>query len=177
MVSHPELFDLSIAHMDCDAFFASVEKRDDPSLEGKPVIIGGGRRGVVSTACYVARIRGVRSAMPMFQALKLCPEAIVIKPRMEAYAEASRAIRAMMEELTPAIEPLSLDEAFLDLTGTSRLHGAPPAVILARLIKRMREELGLTGSVGLSHNKFLAKVASDLEKPHGFSIHWRGGDH
>lgn len=170
MVSHPELFDLSIAHMDCDAFFASVEKRDDPSLEGKPVIIGGGRRGVVSTACYVARIRGVRSAMPMFQALKLCPEAIVIKPRMEAYAEASRAIRAMMEELTPAIEPLSLDEAFLDLTGTSRLHGAPPAVILARLIKRMREELGLTGSVGLSHNKFLAKVASDLEKPHGFSI-------
>ncbi|GGX41862.1 DNA polymerase IV [Tateyamaria omphalii] len=170
MVSHPELFDLSIAHMDCDAFYASVEKRDDPSLEGKPVIIGGGRRGVVSTACYVARIRGVRSAMPMFQALKLCPEAIVIKPRMEAYAEASRAIRDMMEEMTPAIEPLSLDEAFLDLTGTARLHGAPPAVMLARLIKRMRDELGLTGSIGLSHNKFLAKVASDLEKPHGFSI-------
>ncbi|MBY5933126.1 DNA polymerase IV [Tateyamaria omphalii] len=170
VVSHPELFDLSIAHMDCDAFYASVEKRDDPSLEGKPVIIGGGRRGVVSTACYVARIRGVRSAMPMFQALKLCPDAVVIKPRMDAYVEASRAIRVMMEELTPAIEPLSLDEAFLDLTGTARLHGAPPAVMLARLVKRMRDELGLTGSIGLSHNKFLAKVASDLEKPHGFSI-------
>lgn len=174
IVSHPELFDLTIAHMDCDAFYASVEKRDDPSLEGKPVIIGGGRRGVVSTACYVARIRGVRSAMPMFQALKLCPEAVIIKPRMEAYVAASRAIRTMMEELTPAIEPLSLDEAFLDLSGTTRLHGAPPAVILARLIRRMRAELGLTGSIGLSHNKFLAKVASDLEKPHGFSVIGKG---
>ncbi|MEO0379250.1 MAG: DNA polymerase IV [Pseudomonadota bacterium] len=170
IVAHAELFDLTIAHMDCDAFYASVEKRDDPSLEGKPVIIGGGRRGVVSTACYVARIRGVRSAMPMFQALKLCPEAVIIKPRMDAYVEASRAIRTMMEELTPAIEPLSLDEAFMDLSGTTRLHGAPPAVMLARLIKRMRSELGLTGSIGLSHNKFLAKVASDLEKPHGFSV-------
>ena len=156
--------------MDCDAFYASVEKRDDPSLADKPVIIGGGRRGVVSTACYVARIRGVRSAMPMFQALKLCPEAVVIKPRMSAYVEASRAIRAMMEEMTPDIEPLSLDEAFLDLTGTARLHGHPPAFMLARLVKRMRDELGLTGSIGLSHNKFLAKVASDLDKPHGFSV-------
>ena len=170
IVTHPELFDLTIAHMDCDAFYASVEKRDDPTLEGKPVIIGGGRRGVVSTACYVARIRGVRSAMPMFQALKLCPDAVIIKPRMEAYVDASRAIRAMMEQMTPAIEPLSLDEAFMDLSGTARLHGAPPAVMLARLIKRMRTELGLTGSIGLSHNKFLAKVASDLEKPHGFSV-------
>lgn len=170
VVAHDELFSLSIAHMDCDAFYASVEKRDDPSLASKPVIIGGGRRGVVSTACYVARIRGVRSAMPMFQALKLCPDAVIIKPRMEAYVEASRAIRAMMEELTPDIEPLSLDEAFMDLSGTARLHGAPPAVMLARLIKRMRKELGLTGSIGLSHNKFLAKVASDLDKPHGFSV-------
>lgn len=170
LISHPELFDLSIAHMDCDAFYASVEKRDDPTLSDKPVIIGGGRRGVVSTACYVARIRGVRSAMPMFQALKLCPDAVVIKPRMSAYAEASRAIRAMMEDLTPAIEPLSLDEAFLDLSGTQRLHGAPPAVMLARLVARMKDELGLTGSIGLSHNKFLAKVASDLDKPRGFSV-------
>lgn len=170
VISHPELFDLSIAHMDCDAFYASVEKRDDPSLESKPLIIGGGRRGVVSTACYVARIRGVRSAMPMFQALKLCPDAVVIRPRMEVYAKVSRDIRAMMDELTPVVEPLSLDEAFLDLSGTARLHGAPPAVMLARLIRRMRDELGLTGSVGLSHNKFLAKVASDLEKPRGFSV-------
>ncbi|MFV0512227.1 MAG: DNA polymerase IV [Jhaorihella sp.] len=170
ILAHPELFDLTIAHMDCDAFYASVEKRDDPGLAGKPVIIGGGRRGVVSTACYIARIRGVRSAMPMFQALKLCPEAVVIKPRMEAYAEASRAIREMMDELTPAVEPLSLDEAFLELGGTARLHGAPPAVMLARLVRRMKDELGLTGSIGLSHNKFLAKVASDLDKPRGFSV-------
>ena len=170
VLSHPELMGLTIAHMDCDAFYASVEKRDNPELDGKPVIIGGGRRGVVSTACYVARIRGVRSAMPMFQALKLCPEAVIIKPRMAAYVEASRAIRSMMEELTPALEPLSLDEAFLDMTGTARLHGAPPAVMLARLVRRMKTELGLTGSIGLSHNKFLAKVASDLDKPHGFSV-------
>lgn len=170
IVRHAELWDLSIAHMDCDAFYASVEKRENPELADKPVIIGGGKRGVVSTACYVARIRGVRSAMPMFQALKLCPDAVVLKPRMALYADVSRQIRAMMEDLTPAIEPLSLDEAFLDLSGTARLHGHPPAVMMARLVKRMRDELGVTGSVGLSHNKFLAKIASDLDKPHGFSV-------
>jgi DNA polymerase-4 len=170
VIAHAELYDLSIAHMDCDAFYASVEKRDNPELADKPVIIGGGRRGVVSTACYVARIRGVRSAMPMFQALKLCPDAVIVKPRMETYVEASRAIRQLMEELTPSIEPLSLDEAFIDLTGTARLHGHPPAVMLARLVKRMREELNLSGSIGLSHNKFLAKIASDLDKPRGFSV-------
>ncbi|WP_428928693.1 DNA polymerase IV [Marinibacterium sp. SX1] len=170
VLAHPELFTLSIAHMDCDAFYASVEKRDNPELADKPVIIGGGRRGVVSTACYIARIRGVRSAMPMFQALKLCPEAVVIKPRMSVYVEVSKQIRAMMEELTPAIQPLSLDEAFLDLTGTEKLHGAPPAIVLARLVRRMHNELGVTGSIGLSHNKFLAKVASDLDKPRGFSV-------
>ncbi len=170
IVTHDELWDLSIAHMDCDAFYASIEKRDNPELADKPVIIGGGRRGVVSTACYVARIRGVRSAMPMFKALELCPDAVVVKPRMSIYAETSRAIRAMMEEMTPAIEPLSLDEAFLDLTGTARLHGAAPAIMLGRLVKRMRAELGITGSIGLSHNKFLAKIASDLDKPQGFSV-------
>ncbi|MBT0957986.1 DNA polymerase IV [Alphaproteobacteria bacterium KMM 3653] len=170
VIRHAELFDLTIAHMDCDAFYASVEKRDNPELADKPVIIGGGKRGVVSTACYIARIKGVRSAMPMFQALKLCPEAVIVRPRMAAYAEASRAIRAMMEDLTPAIEPLSMDEAFMDLTGTTRLHGAPPAVMLAKLVARMQSELGLSGSIGLSHNKFLAKVASDLDKPKGFSV-------
>ncbi|MBL4916477.1 DNA polymerase IV [Szabonella alba] len=170
IVSHPELADLSIAHMDCDAFYASVEKRDNPELRDRAVIVGGGTRGVVSTCCYIARISGVRSAMPMFQALKLCPQAVVVKPRMAAYAETSRAIRAMMEDLTPAIEPLSLDEAFMDLTGTARLHGAPPAVMLARLLRRMETELGISGSVGLSHNKFLAKIASDLDKPRGFSV-------
>ena len=169
-IAHPELLDLTIAHMDCDAFYASVEKRDNPDLADKPVIIGGGRRGVVSTACYVARIKGVKSAMSMFQALKLCPEAVVVSPRMDAYVEASRAIRTMMDDLTPNVEPLSLDEAFMDMTGTVRLHGAPPAVMLARLIKRMKEEVGLSGSIGLSHNKFLAKVASDLDKPRGFSV-------
>jgi len=170
ILAHAELNSLSIAHMDCDAFYASVEKRDNPELRDHPVIVGGGQRGVVSTCCYIARIHGVRSAMPMFQAMKLCPQAVVVKPRFAAYVEASRAIRAMMEVLTPAIEPLSLDEAFLDLTGTARLHGAPPAVLLAGLVRRMETELGLSGSVGLSHNKFLAKIASDLDKPRGFSV-------
>ncbi len=165
-----ELFDLAIAHMDCDAFYASVEKRDTPALRNKPVIVGGGQRGVVTTACYIARIHGVRSAMPMFKALKLCPEAVVVKPRFAAYEAASREIRAMMQDLTPAIEPLSLDEAFLDLSGTARLHGAPPAVLMAGLVRRMEQELRLSGSVGLSHNKFLAKIASDLDKPRGFSV-------
>ena len=170
VLAHAELNSLSIAHMDCDAFYASVEKRDNPALRDVPVIVGGGQRGVVSTCCYLARIHGVRSAMPMFQALRLCPQAVVVKPRMAAYVEVSRAIRAMMEEMTPSIEPLSLDEAFLDLTGTERLHGAPPVVMLARLVRRMETELGLSGSIGLSHNKFLAKIASDLDKPRGFSV-------
>ena len=170
VLHHPELFDLSIAHMDCDAFYASVEKRDHPELIDKPLLIGGGRRGVVSTACYVARIRGVKSAMPMFQALKLCPDAVIVKPRMALYTEVSKEIRKMMDELTPSVEPLSLDEAFIDLSGTQKLHGLPPAVMLVKLTNRMRDELGLTGSIGLSHNKFLAKIASDLDKPRGFSV-------
>ncbi|MEO1238379.1 MAG: DNA polymerase IV [Pseudomonadota bacterium] len=170
ILAHPELYDLSVAHMDCDAFYASVEKRDDPTLRDKPVIIGGGRRGVVSTACYIARIKGVRSAMPMFQALNLCPDAVVVRGRMDVYVAESRKIRALMNDLTPAVEPLSLDEAFLDLTGTEKLHHAPPAVMLAGLAKRIEDELGLTISIGLSHNKFLAKIASDLDKPSGFSV-------
>lgn len=170
VLSHDELTTLSIAHMDCDAFYASVEKRDNPELQDKPVIIGGGKRGVVSTACYIARIKGVRSAMPMFKALKRCPDAVVVKPRMSVYVEVSKQIRELMLALTPAIEPLSLDEAFLDLTGTEKLHGAPPALLMARLVKSMETDLGLSGSVGLSHNKFLAKIASDLDKPRGFSI-------
>jgi DNA polymerase-4 len=170
LLSHPELMRLGVAHVDADAFYASIEKRDRPELAHLPVIIGGGRRGVVSTACYVARLRGVRSAMPMFRALELCPDAVVLKGRMDVYAAASRRIRAMMEELTPAVEPLSLDEAFLDLRGTERLHGAPPAATLARLQARIAEEVSVTVSVGLSHNKFLAKMASDLDKPQGFAV-------
>jgi len=170
VLRHDELLDLSMAHMDCDAFYASVEKRDHPHLANQPVIVGGGKRGVVSTCCYIARIKGVRSAMPMFKALELCPEAVVVPGRMDVYVGVSRQIRAMMEELTPAVQPISLDEAFLDLGGTQRLHGAPPAVLLARLAKRIEDELGITISVGLAHNKFLAKIASDLDKPRGFSV-------
>ena len=170
LIAHPELFTLSIAHMDCDAFYASVEKRENPALRDQPLIVGGGTRGVVSTCCYIARIRGVRSAMPMFQALRLCPDAVVLKPRMALYVETSRAIRGLMDALTPVVEPLSLDEAFLDLGGTQRLHHAPPAVLLARLARRIEMELGVTVSIGLSHNKFLAKLASDLDKPRGFSV-------
>jgi len=170
ILRHDELFALTIAHIDCDAFYASVEKRDDPGLRDKPVIVGGGRRGVVSAACYVARIHGVHSAMPMFKALKACPDAVVIRPDMAKYQTVGRQIRGMMEDLTPAVEPISIDEAFLDLTGTARLHGAPPAIVLAGLVRRIRREAGVTASVGLSYNKFLAKVASDLDKPHGFSV-------
>ncbi|HUB85810.1 MAG TPA: DNA polymerase IV, partial [Rhizomicrobium sp.] len=167
---HAELSTLSIAHMDCDAFYASIEKRDDPSLLDKPVIVGGGKRGVVSTCCYVARQFGVRSAMPMFQALKLCPKAVVIKPDFSKYTEASRAIRAMMRDLTPLVEPLSLDEAYLDLSGTERIHGRTPAKTMAALAKRVESELAITISVGLSFNKFLAKLASELDKPRGFAV-------
>ena len=170
VLRHPELHQLSIAHIDCDAFYAAVEKRDNPELADKPVIIRGGVRGVVSTACYVARIRGVKSAMPMFKALKLCPEAVVIKPDMAKYAEAGRHVRRLMMDVTPLVQPLSIDEAFLDLTGTSRLHGMCPALTLAHLIARIQTDVGISASVGLSHNKFLAKLASDLEKPRGFSV-------
>jgi DNA polymerase IV len=167
---HPELHRLAIAHLDCDAFYAAIEKRDDQSLADKPVIVGGGKRGVVSTACYIARINGVHSAMPMFQALKLCPDAVVIPPAMEKYAAVGREVRALMLELTPLVEPISIDEAFLDLSGTERLHRASPARSLAGLARRIEQEIGITVSVGLSFNKFLAKIASDLNKPRGFSV-------
>ena len=170
LLRHPELHQLSIAHIDCDAFYAAVEKRDRPELADKPVIVGGGTRGVVSTACYIARIHGVKSAMPMFKALKLCPDAVVIKPDMAKYSAAGKVVRELMGEVTPLVEPLSIDEAFLDLTGTARVHGMSPALTLAHLIARITEKVGITASVGLSHNKFLAKLASDLEKPRGFSV-------
>jgi len=170
IVAHAELSSLSIAHMDCDAFYASVEKRDRPELRDQAVIVGGGRRGVVTTCCYIARIKGVRSAMPMFKALKLCPEAVIIKPDFTKYRAASRQILGMAGELTPLIQNLSLDEAWMDLSGTERLHRAPPALTLARLQARIERETGLTVSIGLAANKFLAKVASDLDKPRGFSV-------
>ncbi len=170
LLRHAELNTLSIAHIDCDAFFAAVEKRDNPDLEDKPVIIGGQQRGVVSTCCYVARLYGVHSAMPMFQALKACPDAVVIRPEHGKYTREGYRIREMMKDVTPLVEPLSIDEAFLDLTGTTRLHGAPPAMTLLRLQRHIEEEIGITVSVGLSFNKFLAKTASDLDKPNGFAV-------
>jgi DNA polymerase-4 len=169
-VEHAELASLSIAHLDCDAFYASIEKRDDPSLAPHPVIVGGGKRGVVSTCCYVARAYGVRSAMPMFKALKLCPQAKVVRGDMRKYAKEGRTVRLMMEALTPQVQPLSIDEAFMDLSGTEVLHGALPAQSLIKLQNAVWEERRLTVSIGLSFNKFLAKTASDLDKPRGFSV-------
>ncbi|MBC7954002.1 MAG: DNA polymerase IV [Rhodospirillaceae bacterium] len=171
VVEHPELFDLSIAHVDCDAFYASVEKRDDPSLIPKPVIVGHpGGRGVVTTACYVARKFGPRSAMPMFKALELCPHAVVVPPDMAKYRRVSDSMRALFLRATPLVEPLSLDEAYLDLSAEARLVDRPPAVLLARLQRAIERRIGITVSAGLSYNKFLAKMASDRNKPRGFSI-------
>jgi DNA polymerase-4 len=170
VVRHDELSKLSIAHIDCDAFYATIEKRDDPSLAAEPVIVGGGRRGVVAAACYVARTYGVRSAMPMFEALRLCPQARVVRPNIEKYSRVGREVRQMMLALTPLVEPLSIDEAFLDLSGTVRLHGFSPAKVLARLARDVEKKLSITVSIGLSCNKFLAKIASDLDKPRGFAV-------
>ncbi|MFG1402292.1 DNA polymerase IV [Xanthobacter sediminis] len=170
LARHPEIDTLSIAHVDCDAFFAAVEKRDNPALADVPLIIGGGKRGVVSTACYIARISGVRSAMPMFKAKALCPDAVVLPPNMEKYRVAGRQVRAMMQALTPLVEPLSIDEAFLDLSGTQALHGLTPSRTLARFAREVEEKVGISVSVGLAPNKFLAKTASDLDKPRGFSV-------
>jgi DNA polymerase-4 len=170
LVRHQELASLSIAHVDCDAFYATVEKRDNPELADRPVIIGGGPRGVVLACCYVARLYGVRSAMPMFKALGACPDAVVIRPDMAKYREVGGEVRAEMRRLTPLVEPLSIDEAFLDLGGTEALHGACPAQLLAALARRVESAFGITVSIGLSNNKFLAKIASDLDKPRGFAV-------
>jgi DNA polymerase IV len=170
ILAHTELAHLAIAHLDCDAFYAAVEKRDNPALRDLPLIIGGGKRGVVSTCCYIARTFGVRSAMPMFKARALCPQAMVLPPNMAKYATEGRRIRQLMLQLTPLVEPLSIDEAFLDLSGTDLLHGMSPALTLARFAKEVETEVGITVSIGLSYCKFLAKIASDLDKPRGFAV-------
>ncbi|MBX9710814.1 MAG: DNA polymerase IV [Xanthobacteraceae bacterium] len=170
LVRHPALASLTLAHIDCDAFYATVAKRDNPDIADKPVVIGGGKRGVVSAACYIARTYGVRSAMPMFKALALCPHAVVVKPDMAQYVRVGREVRQRMMALTPLVEPLSIDEAFLDLSGTERVHGAIPAKVLARFASQVERDIGITVSVGLSVNKFLAKIASDLDKPRGFAV-------
>jgi DNA polymerase-4 len=169
LVRHHALPALTLAHIDCDAFYATVEKRDNPELADKPVIIGGGKRGVVSAACYISRTYGVRSAMPMFKALALCPQATVIGPDMAKYVRVGREVRHAMQALTPLVEPLSIDEAFLDLAGTQRVHGMIPAKVLARFAREIERDIGITVSVGLSCNKFLAKIASDVDKPRGFA--------
>ncbi len=171
---HAELHGLSIAHLDCDAFYAAIEKRDRPELRDVPVIVGGRHRGVVAACCYIARTYGVHSAMPMFQALRACPHATVIKPDMKKYVKVGREVRAMMQALTPLVEPLSIDEAFLDLDGTTSLHRASPAQSMAALARRVEQRLEITVSVGLSYNKFLAKIASDLDKPRGFAVIGQG---
>jgi DNA polymerase-4 len=170
LARHPEIETLSIAHVDCDAFYATIEKRDDPSLADKPVIVGGGQRGVVMTCCYVARTFGVKSAMPMFEARRLCPHASIVRPDMEKYARVGGEVRALMLKLTPQVEPVSIDEAFLDLSGTARLHAMSPAKALAGFADDVEKSLGITVSIGLSCNKFLAKIASDLDKPRGFAV-------
>ncbi len=170
VLHHPELERLAVAHVDCDAFYATIEKRDDSTLADKPVIVGGRQRGVVLTACYVARTFGVRSAMPMFEARRLCPSAAVVRPDMEKYARVGAQVRALMRDLTPLVEPVSIDEAFMDLSGTERLHGTSPAKSLAGFADRIEREIGITVSIGLSCNKFLAKIASDLDKPRGFAV-------
>ncbi len=170
IVRHAELNGLHIAHVDCDAFYASVEKRDRPELAARPVIVGGGVRGVVTAACYVARMYGVRSAMPMFKALKACPDAVVIRPDFPKYIAASRRIRALMGELTPLVQPLSIDEAVLDLAGTEALHRAPPAGVLARFALAVERQVGVTVSIGLAPNRLLAKIAAGRDKPRGFCV-------
>ncbi len=170
VIRNKHITTLAIAHLDCDAFFAAIEKRDDPSLKNRPVIVGGGKRGVVSTCCYIARLYGVRSAMPMFKALKACPDAVVITPNGEKYRLAAHQMREKMQALTPMIQPVSVDEAYLDLSGTGTLHKAPPAVSLARLAAEIERDIGITVSIGLSANKFLAKTASELDKPRGFAV-------
>ena len=174
VVRHRELARLAIAHVDCDAFYAAVEKRDDPGLRDRAVLVGGSRRGVVMAACYNARRFGIRSAMPMFEALRACPDAAVIRPDMKKYAAVSREIRGLLNDVTPAVEPISIDEAVLDLSGTERLHRASPAATLARLARRIEDEVGITVSTGLSYNRFLAKIASGMDKPRGFFVIGKG---
>ena len=167
---HREFNELSIAHLDCDSFYAAVEKRDNKTLKYKPVAVGGTERGVVAAACYVARKYGIKSAMPTFKAKQLCPDLVIIKPRMEHYIKISRQIRLIMDDVTPAVEPVSIDEAFLDLSGTERLHKCIPAISMLKIQKKIYSDIGITVSVGLSYNKSMAKLASEQKKPNGFFV-------
>ena len=165
-----DLLSLKIAHIDCDAFYASVEKSQNPNLINKPVIVGGGQRGVVTTCCYIARIKGIKSAMPIFKAKKLCPEAIIIPPRMSLYKHVSNLIFKKFYRLTPSVETIAFDEAYLDFSGTYQLFKKTPAELLIKLAIEIEKELNITVSIGLSENKFLSKLASSFSKPKGFTV-------
>jgi len=170
IVRHRELHTLGVAHLDCDAFYAAIEKRDRPELREVPVIVGRRHRGVVAACCYQARTHGVHSAMPMFQALKACPDAAVVPPDMRKYQAVGREVRSLMLRLTPLVEPLSIDEAFMDFSGAPPRRRASPAQLLVRLARHVEATLSITVSIGLSYNKFLAKIASDLDKPRGYAV-------
>ena len=169
IIFHARLEQLSVAHIDCDAFYAAIEKRDNPEIRNRPVIVGGGQRGVVATCCYIARLDGVRSAMPMFKALKACPNAVVVRPDFRKYSAASREIRQKLEALSPMVQMVSIDEGYIDLSGTQRLHSHLPAALLATLARDIERDLKITISIGLSENRFLAKMASEMDKPRGFA--------
>lgn len=159
-----------VVHVDMDAFYAAIEQRDDPALRGKPVIVGGtSGRGVVSTCSYEARVFGVRSAMPSFEARRRCPQGIFVTPRIGHYAAVSRQLMAIFDRYSPSVEPLSLDEAFLDMSGAERLFG-PPEAIAASISAAIRDELALTASIGVATTKYVAKVASDFRKPNGVTV-------
>ena len=166
---HGELHDLPIGHIDCDSFYTTVEKRDRPELATRPVIVGGEGRGVVAACCYIARMSGVRSAMPIAQAKERCPEAVILAPEFAKYRAVGHRARTIMQAFTPAIEPISLDEAYLDLTGIEARLAISPAQALVEIVRRFEAELRITASIGLSYNKLLAKIASDLDKPRGFA--------
>ena len=167
---HDRLDELCVAHIDCDAFYAAIEKRDNPEIRNRPVIVGGGQRGVVATCCYIARLDGVRSAMPMFKALKACPNAVVVRPDFRKYSAVSREIRQKLEALSPMVQMVSIDEGYIDLSGTKRLHSHLPAALLATLSREIERDLKITISIGLSENRFLAKMASEMDKPRGFAV-------
>lgn len=158
-----------ILHIDMDAFFASIEQLDNPTLKGKPVIVGGAKRGVVSTASYEARVFGVHSAMPIFEAKRLCPDGVYLPVRMPRYREVSDKIISILEEFSPLLEQVSIDEAFLDISGTQKLHGTPEEVAF-KIKRKIKEDTSLTCSIGIAPNKFLAKIASDANKPDGLTI-------
>jgi DNA polymerase-4 len=167
--SHPEIHDLHIGHIDADSFYATVEKSRRPELLDKPVIVGGESRGVVAACCYIARLSGVRSAMPIHEAMDRCPGAIVLPPDIAHYRTVGYAAREIMRAFTPLVEPISLDEAYLDLSGVGARLSISPAQALVEIVKRFERDLRITASIGLGPNKLMAKISSELDKPKGFA--------